>query len=457
MPIASTNPATGETWRTYEPLTGNQVDEALTRATEAYAKWRATPINARRTHLLAAANLLEQRVNDLAELASQEMGKPVSAGRAEVLKCAKVCRFYADRAETFLADEPAQSDAVGARTALVRWQPLGPVLAVMPWNYPFWQALRFAAPALMAGNTVLLKHASNVPGCALAMQAVFHDAGFPDGAFEVLLVEGRDVAPLIADHRVAAVTITGSEAAGRAVGAAAGQAIKKVVLELGGSDPFIVMPSADINEAARVGATSRFQNSGQSCISAKRFIIHRDCYKRFMSAFVAQAAALVIGDPLQEQTQMGPLATPTASTELQDLVDDAVAHGADVLLGGKADGSPGWFYPPTVLAGVTPSMRIYREEAFGPIAAVIEVDNLDEAIEVANATTFGLGANAWTQAVEEQDQFVDLIDAGAVFINGMTTSYPELPFGGVKNSGHGRELAALGIREFCNIKTVWKA
>lgn len=457
MPIASTNPATGETWRTYEPHTGHQVDEALTRATEAYAKWRATPINARRTHLLAAADLLEQRVNSLAELASQEMGKPVSAGRAEVLKGAKVCRFYADRAETFLADEPAQSDAVGARTALVRWQPLGPVLAVMPWNYPFWQALRFAAPALMAGNTVLLKHASNVPGCALAMQAVFHDAGFPDGAFEVLLVKGRDVAPLIADHRVAAVTITGSEAAGRAVAAAAGQAIKKVVLELGGSDPFIVMPSADINEAARVGATSRFQNSGQSCISAKRFIIHRDCYEQFMGAFVARAAALVIGDPLQEQTQMGPLATPTARTELQDLVDDAVAHGADVLLGGKADGSPGWFYPPTVLAGVTPSMRIYREEAFGPIAAVIEVESLDEAIEVANATIFGLGANAWTQAVEEQDKFVELIEAGAVFINGMTTSYPELPFGGVKNSGHGRELAALGIREFCNAKTVWKA
>ncbi|WP_113700035.1 aldehyde dehydrogenase family protein, partial [Nonomuraea lactucae] len=396
-----------------------------------------------------------ERAGELAVLAAREMGKPVSAGRAEVLKCATAARYYAANAARMLAATPADATAVGASAAYVRYEPLGPVLAVMPWNYPYWQVVRFAAPALMAGNVALLKHASNVPGCALALEELFHAAGFPAGAFQTLLIEAAAVDAVVLDRRVAAVTLTGSEAAGRSVAAAAGRAIKKTVLELGGSDPFIVMPSADVPEAARVAALSRFQNAGQSCIAAKRFIVHRDCHAEFTREFCARAEALTPGDPMREETRLGPVATRRAVGDLQELVDDAAARGAVVRCGGKAGPGPGWYYPPTVITGVTESMRLWREEAFGPVAAVIEVADLDEAIAVANATDLGLSSNAWTDVEREAQRMIAELQAGAVFVNGMSASYPELPFGGVKDSGYGRELSDLGLREFCNAKTVW--
>ncbi|GAA5040681.1 succinate-semialdehyde dehydrogenase/glutarate-semialdehyde dehydrogenase [Thermocatellispora tengchongensis] len=456
MTIASTDPATGRTWQTYDALRPEEVERRLARAAAAWETYRTTSLERRAAWLLAAARLLEERAGELAALAAREMGKPVSAGRAEVLKCARASRYYAANAARMLEPVPADAAAVGASEAYVRYEPLGPVLAVMPWNYPFWQVVRFAAPALMAGNVVLLKHASNVPACALALEEVFRAAGFPEAAFQTLLIGSRAVEEVVRDRRVAAVTLTGSEGAGRAVAAAAGRAIKKTVLELGGSDPFVVMPSADVGEAARVAAASRFQNAGQSCIAAKRFIVHRDCHGEFTRAFREHAEALTPGDPMREDTALGPLATRRALDDLQALVDDAAAKGARVLCGGKPGPGPGWYYPPTVIDGVTEEMRLWSEEAFGPVAAVIEVAGLDEAIEVANATDLGLSSNAWTGSQEEAGRLVAELRAGAVFVNGMSASYPELPFGGVKDSGYGRELSDLGLREFCNAKTVWK-
>jgi succinate-semialdehyde dehydrogenase/glutarate-semialdehyde dehydrogenase len=384
-----------------------------------------------------------------------EMGKTVRSARAEVAKCARGCRYYAEHAEALLADEPADHAAMGASAAYARYQPLGVVLAIMPWNFPLWQVVRFAAPALMAGNVGLLKHASNVPQTALYLSGLFERAGFPEGAFQALLIGSSRVEGVVRDRRVAAVTLTGSGPAGAAVAAVAGETIKPSVLELGGSDAFIVMPSADLEAAAAVATTARCQNNGQSCIAAKRFIVHEAVADEFERRFVENMTALVVGDPMQETTDIGPLATSAGRDDIEELVADAVAKGAKVVCGGERLAGPGWYYPPTVVTGLTTDMLLYTEESFGPVAALFRVESIDEAIELANATEFGLGANAWTNDDDERRRFVRDLEAGAVFVNGMVTSYPELPFGGVKTSGYGRELSAPGIRAFCNLKTVW--
>jgi succinate-semialdehyde dehydrogenase/glutarate-semialdehyde dehydrogenase len=383
------------------------------------------------------------------------MGKTLAAARAEVAKCAAAARYYADHAERFLADEPADPAEVGAERAFARYQPLGPVLAIMPWNFPLWQAMRFAAPALMAGNVGLLKHASNVPQTALYMADLFRRAGFPAGAFQTLLIGSDLVERVLSDPRVRAATLTGSEGAGRAVAEIAGRNLKKTVLELGGSDPFVVMPSADLDRAAKVATTARCQNNGQSCIAAKRFIVHTDVYDDFLDRFVANMAALRVGDPMADGTDVGPLATEQGRKDVEEQVADAVGKGAKILCGGERPDGPGWYYRPTVVTDLQPSMRMWSEEVFGPVAGVYRAGSYDEAVTLANGTGFGLGANAWTTDPAERDRFIADLDAGAAFINGMTTSYPQLPFGGVKNSGYGRELSAHGIREFCNLKTVW--
>ena len=455
MAIATTNPATGEVLKTFEPLTEAQIDERLARAAAGFEQLRRTSYQQRAGWLRAAAGILEAETDDIARLMTTEMGKTLAAARAEVAKCASACRFFAEHAEQFLADEPADAQAVGAARAYARYQPLGPVLAVMPWNFPLWQAMRFAAPALMAGNVGLLKHASNVPQTALFLGDLFARAGFPDGAFQALLISSGQVERVLTDPRVRAATLTGSEGAGRAVAQIAGRVLKKTVLELGGSDPFVVMPSADIERAAAVATTARCQNNGQSCIAAKRFIVHTDVYDSFAEAFVANMAALTVGDPMADGTDLGPLALEAGRSDVADQVADAVAKGGRVLCGGQAPDQPGWWYPPTVVTDLTPEMKMWREEVFGPVAGLYRVSSYEEAIEVANGTTFGLGSNAWTSDPAEQERFITDLDAGAVFINGMTTSYPSLPFGGVKNSGYGRELSAHGIREFCNLKAVW--
>jgi len=384
-----------------------------------------------------------------------EMGKTLAAARAEALKCAKACRYFAEHAESFLVDEPADARAVGAAAAYARWQPLGPVLAVMPWNFPLWQAMRFAAPALMAGNVGLLKHASNVPQTAIFMQELFDRAGFPDGTFQTMLISASRVEAVIRDDRVVAVTLTGSGPAGSSVASIAGDVVKKSVLELGGSDPFIVMPSADLDRAAVVATTARCLNNGQSCIAAKRFIAHVDVADEFERLFVEHMSAQRVGDPMDAATDIGPLASAQQQRDMVDLVADAVAKGATVLCGGVVPDGTGFYYPPTVLTGITPAMRLHTEEAFGPVATLYRVSGIDEAIELANVTEFGLGSNAWTEDPAERERFVTDLAAGMVFINGNTTSYPELPFGGIKASGYGRELTAHGIREFCNLKSVW--
>lgn len=455
MAIATTNPATGGVLKTFEPLTEAQIDERLARAAAGFEQLRRTSYQQRAGWLRAAAGILEAETDDIARLMTTEMGKTLAAARAEVAKCASACRFFAEHAEQFLADEPADAQAVGAARAYARYQPLGPVLAVMPWNFPLWQAMRFAAPALMAGNVGLLKHASNVPQTALFLGDLFARAGFPDGAFQALLISSGQVERVLTDPRVRAATLTGSEGAGRAVAQIAGRVLKKTVLELGGSDPFVVMPSADIERAAAVATTARCQNNGQSCIAAKRFIVHTDVYDSFAEAFVANMAALTVGDPMADGTDLGPLALEAGRSDVADQVADAVAKGGRVLCGGQAPDQPGWWYPPTVVTDLTPEMKMWREEVFGPVAGLYRVSSYEEAIEVANGTTFGLGSNAWTSDPAEQERFITDLDAGAVFINGMTTSYPSLPFGGVKNSGYGRELSAHGIREFCNLKAVW--
>ncbi|MBB5166215.1 NADP-dependent succinic semialdehyde dehydrogenase [Mycobacterium sp. AZCC_0083] len=458
MAIATINPTTGETVETFEPHDDTEVARRIAEAAAAADALRDTTFAQRAQWMNATADILEADVERVARMLTLEMGKPLGQARGEVLKCAKNMRFYAEHAESFLADEPlADASTVSASQAWTVWQPLGVVLAVMPWNYPLWQVIRFAAPALMAGNTGLLKHASNVPQSALYLDDLFDKGGFPTGSFRTLLIGSAGVEAVISDDRVKAVTLTGSEPAGRSVASTAGGQIKKAVLELGGSDPFIVMPSADLDEASTVAVKARTSNNGQSCIAGKRFIVHTDVYDEFASLFVSKMKALVVGDPMDEATDVGPIATASGRDDLTELVDDAVAKGAQVLTGGGAPDGPGWFYSPTVLAGLTDEMRVVMEETFGPVASLYRVADRDEAVRVANQTTFGLSSAVWSNDAAEQDWFIGHLDAGAVFLNGMTVSYPELPFGGVKDSGYGRELAAAGIREFCNLKTVWKA
>ncbi|MEU4672783.1 NADP-dependent succinic semialdehyde dehydrogenase [Amycolatopsis sp. NPDC023774] len=456
MAIATINPATGETVKKFTELTEAEVRNRIGIAHEEWQTYRHTTFAERAALLHATADLLEKEADDVARMMTTEMGKTLASARAEALKSAKGMRYYADHAEEFLADEPLPDPSVvGASRALGRYQPLGVVLAVMPWNFPLWQVMRFAAPALMAGNVGLLKHASNVPQCALYLEDVFRRGGFAEGCFQTLLVSSRQVEPILRDARVVAATLTGSEPAGRSVAAICGDEVKHTVLELGGSDPFVVMPSADLDRAAETAVTARTQNNGQSCIAAKRFIVHTDVYDEFARKFVERMRALTVGDPFDDNTKVGPLATEQGRTDVEELVDEAVSAGATVLCGGQRPEGPGWFYPPTVITDITREMRIFTEEVFGPVASLYRVADLDEALEIANATSFGLGSNAWTEDAGEIERFIDDLDAGQVFINGMTVSYPELPFGGVKRSGYGRELSSHGIREFCNLKTVW--
>ena len=453
--ISTTNPATGEVLQTFAALTDDEVGTRLARAEAAFGAHRRTTFAQRATWLRAAAQILDDEAPAIAAMMTTEMGKTLASARAEVAKCAAGCRYYAEHAASMLADEPVDPAAVGAVQAYARWQPLGAVLAVMPWNFPLWQAMRFAAPALMAGNVGLLKHASNVPRTALFLEELFLRAGFAPGVFQTLLIGSAQVEAVLRDPRVVAATLTGSNAAGSAVAATAGAVFKHTVLELGGSDPFLVMPSADLARAAKVAATARCQNNGQSCIAAKRFIVHADVAQEFEALFVKELAALVVGDPMAAGTDVGPLATEQGRLDVEELVADALDQGARVLLGGERPGGPGWFYPPTLVTDLTPAMRMYAEEVFGPVAALFRVPSLDAAITLANDNEFGLGSNIWTDDPAEQARFIDESEAGMVFVNGMTGSYPELPFGGVKTSGYGRELSAHGIREFCNLKTVW--
>jgi succinate-semialdehyde dehydrogenase / glutarate-semialdehyde dehydrogenase len=455
MAIASINPATGQTVKTFEEMGDAEIDACLTRAAETFATYRLTTFSERASWMRRAADILDEGVDPVARMMTTEMGKTLVAAKQEVQKCANACRFFADHAEGFLADEQADAASVGATKAYACYQPLGPVLAVMPWNFPLWQAVRFAVPALMAGNVGLLKHASLVPQTALYLQELFERAGFPAGAFQTLLIGSAKVEAVLRDPRVVAATLTGSGPAGSAVASTAGAHIKHTVLELGGSDPFIVMPSADLDRAAEVGVGARLLNNGQSCINAKRFIVHREVYELFEQRFVDITAAKIVGDPIDEKTDIGPLASAQQVRDVSELVDDAVAKGAKVLCGGRAVDGPGFYYQPTVLSQVTSAMRVHLEEVFGPVATLYRVDSIDEAIELANATDFGLGSNVWTEDETERRRFIRDLEAGMVFINGSTTSYPQLPFGGIKTSGYGRELSAHGIREFCNLKTVW--
>ncbi|CAL2064068.1 NADP-dependent succinic semialdehyde dehydrogenase [Streptomyces murinus] len=460
MPIATVNPANGETLKTYEAMGEEELERRLQLAEATFRTYRTTPFAERARLLNRAADLLEEDQQEIGRVMTTEMGKPVKQARAEAAKCAKAMRWYAEHAEALLADEePAEADVrdSGATRVRVRYRPLGPVLAVMPWNFPLWQVIRFAAPALMAGNVGLLKHASNVPQTALYLEDLFHRAGFTEGCFQTLLVGSAAVDDILRDERVKAATLTGSEPAGRAVAATSGEMIKKTVLELGGSDPFVVMPSADVDRAAEIAVTARVQNNGQSCIAAKRFIVHRDVYDAFAERFVAGMKALRIGDPLEEDTEVGPLSSEQGRADLEELVDDARRSGAEVLCGGSRPDGPGWYYPPTVLAGITREMRIHREEAFGPVATLYRADDLDEALLIANDSPFGLSSNVWTREESEVERFARDLEAGAVYVNGMTASHPAFPFGGVKRSGYGRELSGHGMREFCNITTVWQS
>jgi succinate-semialdehyde dehydrogenase/glutarate-semialdehyde dehydrogenase len=449
--ISTTNPATGKTIRTFEPYTTARVGESIDRAAAAYRKHRLTSFADRATRMRKVADILEAECRELGRLMTLEMGKPFKAAIAEAEKCATACRYYADNAERFLADEPVQME--GSK-AWVAFQPIGVVLAIMPWNFPFWQVFRFAAPALMAGNVGILKHASNVPQCALAIEDIFRRAGFVDGAFQALLIGSDAVEGIIADPRIAAVTLTGSEGAGRAVAATAGKNLKKSVVELGGSDPLVIMPSADLESAVSTAVTARMINNGQSCIAAKRFIVHEKIYDDFLERFVARVSSVRIGDPMDEATELGPLATGAIRDELDAQVKASVAKGARLATGGKTLDREGYYYAPTVLVDIPPDAPASRDELFGPVASVFKARDLTDAIRIANGTSFGLGASAWTRDDAEQKRFISEIESGLVFINGMVASDPRLPFGGVKNSGFGRELGQFGIREFVNIKSV---
>jgi succinate-semialdehyde dehydrogenase/glutarate-semialdehyde dehydrogenase len=450
--IATTNPATGETIRTFDALTDAQLEQRLQTAAEVFRTYRTTTFAQRSGWLRRAAETLDEEAEELGGLATLEMGKTLASAIAEIHKCAKGCRWYADHAEGILADQP--HDVEGARV-FTRYQPLGPVLAIMPWNFPYWQVFRFAAPALMAGNVGLLKHASNVPQCALAIEDVLRRAGFPEGAFQTLLVPSAAVEAILDDVRVRAVTLTGSEGAGREVAAAAGRNIKTSVLELGGSDPFVVMPSVDLDVAVDNAVASRTLNNGQSCINAKRFIVHEQIADEFVRRMVAKLEALKLGDPRDESTDMGPLSSPDAVETLDKQVQETVAAGARLLTGGKPPGGPGNFYPPTLLTDIPEGSSGHREEFFGPVALVWRARDVEDAIRIANDSDFGLGGSAWTRDPAEQERFVTEIETGMIYVNRVTESTPEVPFGGVKNSGYGRELADFGPRSFVNAKTVW--
>ncbi|HVT94226.1 MAG TPA: NAD-dependent succinate-semialdehyde dehydrogenase [Bryobacteraceae bacterium] len=452
MAIVSVNPATGEVLGRFTPLSSADVEAKLGRAASTFSQWRKTSFAERAAILRRAAEILESEKRDLGALMTREMGKTLASAMAEAEKCALGCRYYAEHAERFLAAEEVWT---GASKSYVQYQPLGVVLAVMPWNFPFWQVFRFAAPALMAGNVGLLKHASNVPQCALAIEDVLKRAGVPEGAFQTLLIEAPAVEALLKDHRVAAATLTGSEPAGRSVAGIAGSVIKKTVLELGGSDPFVAMPSAHLDKTVAAAVKGRVINNGQSCIASKRFIAAASIYDEFERKFTAAMEALRIGDPMDEATELGPLATEKLRSDLDAQVQSAVSGGARVLTGGKPVSGKGNYYYPTVLAGVPRSSPVFYEEIFGPVAMLFRVQDIQEAIDLANDSPFGLGASIWTQDVEEQKRFIDGIESGQVFVNSLVASDPRLPFGGVKRSGYGRELSAFGIREFVNVKTVW--
>jgi succinate-semialdehyde dehydrogenase/glutarate-semialdehyde dehydrogenase len=454
MAIATINPATGEVIKIFQPLTEAEIEKKLQLAVNTFKAERTTPFAVRAKRMLKAAEILERDKDKFAHMMTLEMGKPYKSAVAEAVKCTTACRYYAENTERFMADEPVET---GAKKSFVRYLPIGPVLAVMPWNYPFWQVIRFAAPALMAGNVGLLKHASNVPQCALAIEQLFLEAGFPAGAFQTLLIGSGQVDALLNDPRVVAATLTGSEQAGIQVGIGAAKRIKKVVLELGGSDPFIVMPSADLDLAVKTAVEARILNNGQSCIAAKRFIVAESIAAEFEKKFVARMEGLRIGDPFDEATELGPLATADAVTTLDADVQKTVQAGATLLTGGHPMKGKGNYYAPTVLTNVPKGSPAYGEEFFGPVASIFRVKDQDEAIRIANDVRFGLGASAWTNDDKERERFINELEAGMVFINKMVASDPRIPFGGVKQSGHGRELGAVGIREFLNAKTVWVA
>jgi succinate-semialdehyde dehydrogenase/glutarate-semialdehyde dehydrogenase len=451
MAIESINPTTGETLRSFEPLGEESLRAKIALAHKAFRAYFEVPLDHRALCMRKLAGILDYEQEELAQLLTREVGKTITSSRTEIAKCAAACRYYAENAGRILSEEPIPTER---NNSYVRWDPLGVVLAVMPWNFPFWQVFRFLSPALMAGNVCLLKHSSNVPQCAIAIEALVRRAGFPRGTFQTLLIESRQVEAVLSDSRVAAVTVTGSEAAGRAVAAQAGWLVKKSVLELGGSDPFVVMPSADLEQAVACAVASRTTNNGQSCIAAKRFIVHEEIYKEFESRFVAAMEALVVGDPTKDATQVGPLATPQLLTDLEQQVEAAKQAGATVLCGGERMLGQGNFYEPTVLTGVPRTAAVYRDEIFGPVAMLFSATSLAEAIEIANDTPFGLGASVWTKDHEEQKQLIAELECGQVFVNAIVASDPRLPFGGVKRSGYGRELSAAGMREFLNAKTV---
>jgi succinate-semialdehyde dehydrogenase / glutarate-semialdehyde dehydrogenase len=455
MAIQTTSPVTGEVIKKFDELTPGELEDKLARAAAAAETYRLTSVEQRAKWLNNAADLLERQTDPVSTMITTEMGKPFRSAQEEVAKCVRGLRFYATEGPGFLKNLPADGARVGAKQTFVTYQPIGVVLAVMPWNLPLWQAMRFAAPALTAGNVGILKHASNVPQTALYFEQLFREAGFPDDVFQTLLISSGRVEQVLRDDRVKAATLTGSEPAGRSVATIAGSEIKKVVLELGGSDPFIVMPSTNLGRAAEVAVRARTLNNGQSCINGKRFFIHADIYDAFLEIFVEKMGALVVGDPMDPATDIGPLATESGRDDVEAYVDDAVAKGAKVIVGGKRLDRPGWFYPPTVLTGVTPQMKMYHEEVFGPVAQVWPVPSLEEALRLANGHPYGLGSNLWSEDQADRDLFVRDVQSGMAFINGNTTSYPEIPFGGVKLSGYGRELSDLGMREFMNAKTVW--